>query len=475
MAEGTDAPKDHEGTTIMLGQLIQPELQTLIREKNFAELRETLRELSPPDLAELLADLDPTDMAVVFRVLPRQSAAELYEHLPLEIQETLLRALASEEVANLLNDMAPDDRTALLEELPGDVTRQLLALLSPSELSVAKSLLGYPEESVGRLMTPDYLAIHEGWTVREVLEHIRARGRDSETLNVLFVVDEKGTLIDEIRLRDVLLSPEGRKVADLMDRRYVALSATDDQETAVAAFRKYDRFALPVTDTQGVLVGIVTADDVLDVAEEEATEDIQKLGGLEALDLGYMATPLAVLVRKRAGWLVLLFLGELLTATAMGYFEDEISRAVVLALFVPLIISSGGNSGSQAASLIIRALALGEVQPADFGRILRRELVSGFSLGAILGAIGFLRIALWSVFTDLYGPHWLLIGLTIWLTLVGVVLWGTVAGSMLPIALKRLGTDPAHSSAPFVATLVDVTGIVIYFSVAALLLRGTLL
>jgi magnesium transporter len=260
-----------------------------------------------------------------------------------------------------------------------------------------------------------------------------------------------------------------------MDHRFVSLKATDDEETAVAVFRREDRTALPVTDSTGVLIGIVTIDDVLDVAEEAATEDIQKIGGMEALDEPYMRIAFSRMVRKRAGWLVILFLGEMLTATAMSFFEREIERAVVLALFVPLIISSGGNSGSQAATLAIRALALGEVGIADWWRVLRREILAGLALGSILGAIGFMRITLWSIFLPIYGPHWLMVALTVGVALIGIVLWGTLAGSMLPFVLRRLGFDPAASSAPFVATLVDVTGLVIYFSVAAIILRGTLL
>jgi magnesium transporter len=459
----------------MLGNLVRPDVAELIRGRNFNQLREFLLELPVPDLAEVLADSTPEDRAVLFRLLPRELAAETFEYLPFEAQEELLKGLGDEQVARVLDDMRPDDRTAFLEELPGQVTARLLNLLSPSERAVARSLLGYPEESIGRLMTPDYVAVREGWTIDQVLAHVRKHGSDSETLNVLYVVDEGGKLLDDVRIREVLLAGAEKRVSDLMGGELKALTATDDQEAAVAAFRRYDRTALPVVDSAGVLVGIVTVDDVLDVAEEEATEDIQKLGGSEALEEPYLAVGLPTLVRKRATWLIVLFLGEMLTATAMAFFETEIARAVVLALFVPLIISSGGNSGSQAATLIIRALALGEVTLRDWWSIARREVVAGAALGAILGTIGFLRIAMWSVFTDVYGPHWLMIALTVAATLLGVVLWGTLVGSMFPLLLKRLGADPATSSAPFVATLVDVTGLVIYFSVASFLLRGKLL
>jgi magnesium transporter len=389
--------------------------------------------------------------------MPRKDAAAVFEYLSQESKEALLKAMAQEDVAELLNNMAPDDRTLFLEELPAEATRQLLALLTPAERAVALTLLGYPESSVGRLMTPHYVAVREQWTVREVLDYVRAHGQDSETLNVIYVVDDQGLLVDDIRIREFLLAPLERRVADLMDRRFVALRGTDDQDAAVAVFRQYDRSALPVTDNAGMLIGIVTIDDVLDVAEATATREIQRIGGSEALDEPYISIAFWRMIQKRAGWLTALFLGEMLTATAMGAFEQEISKAVVLALFVPLIISSGGNSGSQAATLVIRALALGEVGVRDWWRVMRREVLAGLALGAILGSIGFLRITLWSAFSDIYGPHWLLVAITVAVALVGVVLWGTLSGSLLPFGLKRLGFDPAASSAPFVATLVDVT------------------
>jgi magnesium transporter len=324
-------------------------------------------------------------------------------------------------------------------------------------------------------MTPDYVAIQGDWTVQDVLDHVRAHGRDSETLNVLYVVDDRNVLIDDLSIREVLLALPDARVRDLMDGRLVSLEATADKASAVEVFRKYDRTALPVLNPAGVLLGIVTIDDVLDVAEERATREIQRFGGLEALDESYIDTPFPALVRKRASWLVVLFLGEMLTATAMGYFEKEIENAVVLTLFVPLIISSGGNSGSQAATLIIRALALGEVGLGDYWSVMRREVLSGLMLGTLPGSIGFLRIAAWSAVSGIYGPHWALVGLTVALSLVGIVLWGALSGSMLPFLLKWLGFDPAASSAPFVATLVDVTGLVIYFTVATVVLKGTLL
>jgi len=383
--------------------------------------------------------------------------------------------MAKEDVGRILNEMSADDRTMLLEELPAAATQQLLNLLSPEERATAVKLLGYPEGSIGRLMTPDYVRVRPEWRVEHALDHIRRYGHDSETLSILYVIDDAGRLIGEVPIRKLLLSPATARIAELMDHRVVALGAADKQESAVPVFQHEDRVALPVTDSQGMLIGIVTVDDVLDVAESAATRTLQRFGGMEALDEPYLQMRFFSMIRRRGGWLVILFLGEMLTATAMSFFEREIERAVVLALFVPLIISSGGNSGSQAATLVIRALALGEVGLIEWWRVMFREIRAGLTLGLILGAIGFTRIAAWSAVSDVYGPHWSLVALTVGVALVGVVLWGTLAGSMLPFVLRRLGFDPAVSSAPFVATLVDVTGLVIYFSVAMMILRGTLL
>ncbi len=454
---------------------LSPNVKQVIRSGDLVTLSAVLKDRTPNDLADLMADLLPSEQLVVFRHLPRKAAVDTFQYLLPSVQERLLRAITPEEAAEILNAMSPDDRTMLLEKLPEPAFQELLQLLSPDERAVAVSLLEYPENTVGRLMTTDYVSVREQWSVQQVLGYIRNHGHDSETLNHVYVVDEKGTLIDDIRIRQFLLAGLIDRVSDLMDHQFVDLRATNSQEAAVAVFRREDRTALPVTDEQGKLVGIVTIDDVLDVAEEEATEDIHKIGGMEALDEPYMEISLLRMVKKRAGWLVLLFLGEMLTATAMGYFEKEIERAVVLALFIPLIISSGGNSGSQASTLVIRSLALSEVALRDWWKVMRREILSGLALGSVLGSIGFLRITLWSAFSNVYGPHWLGVALTVALALIGVVLWGTLAGSMLPFALRRLGFDPATSSAPFVATLVDVTGLIIYFSIAAVILRHSLL
>lgn len=459
----------------MIGKLLYPEIESLIRAKDFATLKEELSALLPADIADIMNEIPDHEKAVLFRLLPHELAADAFEYLDFDSQQSMIKALGQSEAAAILNEMSPDDRTAFFEELPGNAVKQLIVLLTPEERKTAQSLLGYPENSVGRLMTPDYIAVRSDWTVQKVLDHVREFGKNSETLSFIYVVDEKGILIDDIQIREFLISPLNKTVGELMNENFASLNVSDDQEKAVNAFKKYDRGALPVTDGRGYLLGIVTADDMLDVAEEEATEDIQKFGGMEALDEPYMSIPLFRMIKKRGTWLIVLFIGEMFTATAMGYFEDEISKAVVLALFVPLIISSGGNSGSQAATLIIRAMAVGEVTLRDWWRVMHREIISGLMLGGILGSIGFIRIAAWSIFSNIYGPHWFLIALTVALSLVGVVLWGTLSGSMLPFVLRRLGVDPATSSAPFVATLVDVTGLIIYFSIAFLVLHGTLL
>jgi len=450
----------------------------LIEEKSWKILKAELKSLDPFQIAELIEGLEKGDRLVVFRLLSRQSAKETFQYLSHEEQEEIIDGLAvnSAHLTSLLNDLDPDDRTAFFEELPGAVSQRLVQMLSKEEREIATRLLGYPEESIGRLMTPEYVAVKPFFTVSQVLETVRKFGRDSETLNVIYVVDEQWRLIDDIRIKEVILAEPHQVISDLTDNRFIALNAYDDQEVAVKVFLDHDRVALPVVDTVGTLVGIVTFDDVMDVAEEESTEDFQKFGGTEGLDLSYTKTSLLEMVKKRSGWLIVLFFGQMLTATAMTYFEEELAQAVILALFIPLIISSGGNTGSQAASLIIRSLALGELRLKNWWYVMRKEIFSGLFLGCILGIIGFLRIFVWQKagFYD-YGVFWMWVGFSVSLSLVFVVLWGTLSGSMIPFILKKLKLDPATASAPFVATFVDVTGLIIYFTIAALFLGGRLL
>lgn len=460
----------------MIGNLLAPELNELIQQRNFIQLREILLDFPVPDIAEIFYDLKPGDEAVLLRLLPHDLAARVFEYLPRNDQEQVLHALGSEEVAGILNQISPDDRTALLEELPAAVTQQLLALLRPEERKIATALLGYPKDSIGRRMTPEYVAVQQSWTVAEALEHLRSEKDKRDSVNQLYVVDAQGRLVDFVRLRDVVVSDLQTPLTQLLRKQHLALNATSDQETAVAAFKKYDVTILPVVDSEGVLLGVVTVDDVMDVAEKEATEDIQKLGAVEALDAPYLKIGMLDMIKKRAPWLAILFVSEMFTSTAMSRYQDDIEKCVVLSFFVPLILSSGGNSGSQATTLIIRAMALRDVELRDWWRVFRREISAGFLMGCVLGALGILRILAWQ-FLHLkdYGPHYALLAFTIGGSLIGVVLWGSLIGAMLPMLLRFCKLDPATCSAPFVATLVDVTGIVIYFTVAFHLLHGTML
>jgi magnesium transporter len=461
---------------VALGRLLSPTIQELIREKHWDALRDYLVTLDPADVADILIQVPDQDDAAIFRLLPRNHAGRVFAYLPPDHQEGLLRTLTHDQTREVLAGMTPDDQARLLEELPAEVTRRILETLSPQELKAARDLLGYPPESAGRYMTPRYVALRPDVTARDGLDFIRRTGREQETLAVLYVVDADARLVKEMRLGTLVLADPDARIADIPDRPLVSIPATADREEAVGLFRKYDRLALPVTDRDGHMLGIITADDILDVAEREATEDIQRAGGMEALDAPYLEVGFWQMMKKRGGWLSILFLGEMLTATAMSYFQGELEKAVVLAMFVPLIISSGGNSGSQASTLVVRSLALTELRLVDWWKVLARELRSGLALGTWLGLLGFLRVAVWH-YARLYnyGEHHFLVGLTVWLALIGVVTFGSISGSMLPFVLRRVGFDPATSSAPFVATLVDVTGLVIYFTVAALILTGTVL
>lgn len=454
---------------------LQDQFDEAIASNDKLVMQEFLNNQNISDVAQLISDNEEFETQII-STLSLHRAVSTFKILDVPEQKRIIKSLAPLKTAELLNELPADDRTAFLEEMPTGTVRELIKLLDPDERKITLALLGYPEGSVGRLMIPDYIAVHEDWTVEEVLHEIRTAGKNIETIDVIYVINEEGAFVDDIRIRDIIMASPGTILADIIDRRFIALNVNDNQEEANNIFKMNNRVALPVVDDSNILLGIVTIDDVLWVANEEFSENIQKIGGTEALDEPYLEMPLLKLFRKRAGWLVILFLGEMLTATAMTYFEDEITKAIVLALFVPLIISSGGNSGSQASTLIIQAMAMGEVYIADWWRVLKREILSGLMLGSVLGLIGFLRVELWShIFPEVYGEHSLFIALTVGFSLVGVVLWGTLSGSMLPLLLKRLGADPAASSAPFVATLVDVTGLVIYFSVAYVFLQGILL
>lgn len=455
----------------MYGRLLAPDIEQLIAARDFATIREVVLDFAPVELADLVSDLREESRVVVFRLLSKNLAAETFSYCDFDTQQELLHDMAREEVGALLNDMSPDDRTQLFEDLPGNVVSELINSLNAEERSVALALLNWPEDSVGRLMTPDYVVVKKDWTVQQALDHVRQYGKDSETLNYLYVT-EHGTLLDDLHIREILLADPQSTIAEIMNHTMESLLATDDQETAVLKFKRLDRFALPVVDIDNKLLGIITLDDVLDIAEEQATEEMQKFGAVQALDDSYIDVGLFELVKKRATWLVVLFLGGFLTTIALDYYKAPIEQAVVLALFLPLIISSGGNSGSQAATLIVRALALGEVTLSDWWRIMRRELAAGFLLGSLLGVLGFLRLIL-DTSPELSHAH-VHVAVVVGISLIFIVMAGTIAGSMLPLLMKKLGFDPAASSAPFVATFSDVMGILIYFTIATLVLKGIL-
>lgn len=430
----------------------------------------------PADIAEQLVELDTKDRNLSFLMLSGEKKAEVFPYFDLEVQQEIIKSMGDKELAEILNNIDPDDRTAFFESFPDDLIKHSINLLNEEEREIALNLIGYKEDCIARLMTPHYIQTKREKTVGDVIEHIKKYGKKAETLNFVYVIDDNNKLIDDLKIGQLLMSDSRTRIADLMDNDFVAITTTTPMEKALDIFEKYDRSALPIISEKGILVGIVTFDDILDKIKERDTEDIQKFGGVEGLDLSYVNTSLVELVKKRAGWLVVLFIGEMLTASAMGYFDDEIQKAVVLALFVPLIISSGGNTGSQAASLIIRAMALRELELKDWWYVMRKEILSGLLLGGILAAIGFLRILIWQK-TGIYnyGEYWFAVAISVSVSLIFIVIWGTLSGSLIPFLLRRIGLDPATASAPFVATLVDVTGLIIYFSIAAIFLSGKLL
>ncbi len=454
---------------------LQQRFEEITATDNKLAIKEFLNSQNISDVAALIYDNEAYEGQIISH-LSVHRAVSVFKILELPEQKRIIKNLPSLKTAELLNELPADDRTAFLEELPKEAVRDLIKMLDAEERKITLSLLGYPENSVGRLMTPDYVYVYENDTVAEVLDTIRRVGKNSETIDVIYVINNTGRLMDDIRIREFILAKPETLVSELMDGRYIKLKVYDDQEAAAEAFKMNNRVALPVTDDNNVLLGIVTIDDVLWIAEEEFSEDIQKIGGTEALDEPYLDMPFWKLIRKRAPWLIILFVGELFTASAMSFFEDEIKKVLVLNMLVPLIISSGGNSGSQASTLVIQAMAKGEITVNEWLRIFRRELKTGLVLGGILGMVGFLRTYLWSyVQPHLYSLYTFKLAAVTGVSVLGVVLWGTLAGSMLPVFLKKMKLDPATSSAPFVATLVDVTGIIIYFSVAYLFLKGTLL
>jgi magnesium transporter len=432
--------------------------------------------LTASDLRDIWPILARGDRLSGFKLLPRSEAEEFLLGLPARDQAELLLALPPDEQRAWMRLLPPDDAADVVQTSPPEGKERLLGLLDEPTRIEVNALLAYAEDAAGGLMNPRYARLRPDATVDEAISYLRRQARERlETIYYVYVLDDQQRLIGVVSFRELFAAPPEKKVRDIMRTQVVTVREHEDQESVSRVFAQHGLLAIPVVDTESHIKGIVTVDDIVDVVEEEATEDIQKFGGLEALDAPYLNIAFGRMVMKRAGWLSALFVGEMLTATAMAFFEDEIARAVVLALFVPLIISSGGNSGSQASTLVVRAMALGEVKLRDWWRVVRREIAAGLALGTVLGAIGFLRIVVWQAVSPIYGEHYLLIAFTVFGSLIGVVTFGTIAGSVLPLILRWLGLDPASASAPFVATLVDVTGLLVYFTMASLILRGTLL
>jgi magnesium transporter len=456
----------------MVVDLLVPEISEMLAARRLPEAREALAELLDPEVADVILALPAEQRAVALRALPSERAADVFPLLEYDEQEELVAALSDKHLAGIFDEMDPDDRVEFLEDAPDDLVQQLLALMHPDEREETARLLEYPEESVGRLVTTDYMTLKPEWSAREALEMIREHGHDAETLHTLYVVDSEGKLLDHIRLRDLVLARPTERCEVLRRGQTVSLKATDDREEAVHMMERYDLPVLPVVDDDSHMVGIVTFDDVADVAEEEVTEDIHKLGGMAALDEPYLAASLPQLIRKRVVWLTILFGGEILTIAAISQFETQLATVVALAFFMPLIIASGGNSGNQAATLIIRAMAVGDVELGDWWRVVRRELVSGLSMGLWLGCMGAMTVGLFSVagWIDFQG-HAGRLALAIPVSLLAVVTCGCTLGATLPLLFRVAGLDPATGSNPMVATLMDVTGLMIYFSTAMAILN----
>lgn len=457
----------------MIVQLLKPEFDELIENKDWTALKEILNDMPAADVAELLEEFDKEVAMVIFRLLKKHKAADVFNDLSSGKGLELLVSFTAKQLSEVMSNLEPDERVSLMEELPGRLTQRVINSMEDSERRLVQDLLGYPHESIGRLMTPRYVKVREHWDIQKAMDHIRKFGQSVETVNVIYVVNEHEQLVDDLRLNQLILADPEDSINTLMDYSFEALSAARDQEYAVKMLGKYDRVAMPVVDSDGVLVGIVTVDDIIDVAEEETTEDMQLMAGMDALDDYYSQTSVFEMVKKRIGWLAFLFVGQLLTTTAMGAYENVIANAVFLSLFIPMIISSGGNSGSQAATLIIRALSTDDIDMNEWTKVLWRELLSGLFLGLIMAFIGFVVIMGWGYLVSDGITHELVLSaLVVGLSLIGVVLWGNISGSMLPFALSKVGLDPAVTSAPFVSTLSDVTGIIIYFSIAIALLEG---
>lgn len=442
----------------MLKSLLKPGIEELIQKHEWNALASALVEWPAPEVADLIQDLSKPDRVLVFHTLPREYAAEVFSHLEGRERDSLLVELTDHETRSLLSHLPPDDRTQLLGELPGEVTQRMLNLLSPTDLTEARLLLGYPEDSVGRLMTPDYVAIRPEWSIAQALHHIRVHGKDSETVNRIYVTDARWRLLDDIELRRIILASPDRKVEEIMDHSYVSVSALADGEEAVRLIRRYDLVALPVTDTAGVMMGIITVDDLLDVAESEATEDFHRVGSVEPIRGSLREAGIGILYRRRIGWLLILVFVNILTGAAIASYEDLIGRVVALVFFLPLLIASAGNAGSQAATLMIRALATGDVRMRDWFHLLGKEIAVAGTLGITM-AVAVSAVGLFRGGSE--------VALVVGLTMVLVVIIGSLVGMSLPFLLSRFRLDPATASTPLVTSIADITGVVVYLSIAS--------
>ncbi len=445
----------------MVSMLLAEEIASMLEQKRTHEARRSLVEMLPPEIADLLIELDPAHRAVAFRLLPRELSAEVYTNLPHDLQQALQEELTNEQLAQMFNEMEPDDRAELFDEMPGQLVKQLLSMMRPEERRSTQVILGYPAESVGRLMTPHYLSVQPDWSVQQTLEYIRSHGDDAESLHVLYVLDDQQRLLDEIRIRSVLLASPDATIESLMDSNVVALNARDDREEAVRVMERYDLSVLPVVDRDNIMVGIVTFDDVADVAVEETTEDIHKTGALAPLDMSYTDTSIAALVRKRVGWLVLLVGVAIVSSGVIGRYEETLEAMIVLAFFIPLLIDSGGNAGSQSATIMVRAIATGDVHLKQWLATIGKEMFVGALLGTAMGlasaALGWFRGG-WEI------------GVIVGLAMICIVIVSNLIGTLTPFVLTRLRLDPATASSPLITTVADIAGLLIYFGIATWLI-----
>ncbi len=442
-------------------ELIKPEISELIEQQKWTELRESIEDWPIPEIADLMESLDKRDRVVFFRILPREFSAATFAHFEPEQQNALLLEMTDDEARQLLANLAPDDRTALLDELPGQATQQLLNLLSPQDLKEARFLLGYPEESVGRIMTPDYLAVRPHWTIGQALDHIRKMGRQSETINVIYVTDPGWKLLDALDLQLLILSDPDLRVSDIMDKSFIAVSAFDDREEAVQVIQKYDKTVLPVVDSDGILLGIVTVDDLFDVAEEEVTEDFHKTAAVAPLRTSYRETSIWSLFSKRVPWLVVLVFVNLISTGIIEAFEDVLASAIALSFFIPLLIGSGGNTGAQSATLMVRAIAIGDLQLRQWFQAVGKEMLVGITLGVAMGVASMILG---------YYRGGMEIGIVVGLAMIAIVLAANIIGTVLPFLLTHFDIDPAVASSPLVTTIVDAVGLMIYFTIASMVI-----